>query len=149
MKLSFYLHRNIRSVRFAVAAAFLAAAFSGPKGAWAQVAGASAGAASAPSATGTAPAAGQAPTAANPNGPNRSTTQTDATRRDSNDQTDHRADVPAGSQDLRTEFQQMVEATTGRRLPIFGESLFQGVPSTFAPIDNVPIGLRLHSWPRR
>jgi protein involved in polysaccharide export with SLBB domain len=33
----------------------------------------------------------------------------------------------------------MVEATTGRRLPIFGASLFSGVPSTFAPVTNVPV----------
>jgi protein involved in polysaccharide export with SLBB domain len=34
----------------------------------------------------------------------------------------------------------MVEATTGRRLPIYGESLFEGVPSTFAPVSDVPVG---------
>ena len=33
----------------------------------------------------------------------------------------------------------MVEATTGRRLPIFGASLFGGVPSTFAPVTDVPV----------
>ena len=49
------------------------------------------------------------------------------------------SEVPAGSQDLRTEFQQMVEATTGRRLPIFGANLFGGVPSTFAPVTDVPV----------
>ena len=38
-----------------------------------------------------------------------------------------------------TDFQQMVEATTGRRLPIFGASLFGGVPSTFAPVTDVPV----------
>jgi polysaccharide export outer membrane protein len=53
---------------------------------------------------------------------------------------DRRAEVPAGSLDQRTEFQQMVEATTGRRLPIYGESLFNGVPSTFAPVSDVPVG---------
>ena len=47
--------------------------------------------------------------------------------------------MPAGSQDVRTEFQQMVEATTGRRLPIFGASLFANVPSTFAPVTDVPV----------
>ena len=34
----------------------------------------------------------------------------------------------------------MVEETSGRRLPIFGASLFERVPSTFAPIDDVPVG---------
>jgi len=51
-----------------------------------------------------------------------------------------RSEVPAGSQDTRTEFQQMVEATTGRRLPIYGASLFRDVPSTFAPVEDVPVG---------
>jgi len=54
--------------------------------------------------------------------------------------TDRLAEIPAGSQDLRTEFQQMVEATTGRRLPIFGASIFSGSPSTFAPVNDVPVG---------
>jgi polysaccharide export outer membrane protein len=98
----------------------------------------------APGATGVAPAAGQGPTATAPGARTNNTTQTDAARqaRDThnNDQNEHRNEVPAGSQDLRTEFQQMVEATTGRRLPIYGASLFGNVPSTFAPIDNVPIG---------
>lgn len=39
-----------------------------------------------------------------------------------------------------SEFQQLVLSTTGRRLPIFGASLFAGVPSTFAPVDDVPVG---------
>jgi len=42
--------------------------------------------------------------------------------------------------DHLTEFQQMVEASTGRGLPIFGASIFRGVPSTFAPIEDVPVG---------
>jgi polysaccharide export outer membrane protein len=53
---------------------------------------------------------------------------------------DRKSEVPAGSQDARTEFQQMVEATTGRRLPIYGAALFTEVPSTFAPISDVPVG---------
>ncbi len=51
-----------------------------------------------------------------------------------------RSDVAPGSLDTRTEFQQMVEATTGRRLPIYGASVFRDVPSTFAPVDDVPVG---------
>jgi polysaccharide export outer membrane protein len=39
-----------------------------------------------------------------------------------------------------TEFQRMVIATTGRRLPIFGASLFGAPPSTFAPVDDVNVG---------
>ncbi len=51
-----------------------------------------------------------------------------------------RSDVAPGALDTRTEFQQMVEATTGRRLPIYGASIFRDVPSTFAPVDDVPVG---------
>jgi protein involved in polysaccharide export with SLBB domain len=39
-----------------------------------------------------------------------------------------------------TPFQQMVRATTGQRLEIYGASLFQRVPTTFAPVQNVPVG---------
>ena len=42
-------------------------------------------------------------------------------------------------QDPQTEFQQLVTSTTGRPIPIFGASLFQGVPSTFAPVENIPV----------
>ena len=50
-----------------------------------------------------------------------------------------RVEASNGPQDLRTDFQRMVEADTGRRLPIFGASLFEGVPSTFAPVTDVPV----------
>jgi protein involved in polysaccharide export with SLBB domain len=39
----------------------------------------------------------------------------------------------------RTEFQKFLMQSTGRDLPIFGQNLFRAVPSTFAPIDNVPV----------
>ena len=56
-----------------------------------------------------------------------------------------------------TEFQQMVAATTGRTLPIFGASTFaNALPSTFAPVGDVPVtpdyvigpgdDLRLQIW---
>ena len=64
----------------------------------------------------------------------------EANRDTGRDSADRKTEVPAGSQDTRTEFQQMVEATTGRRLPIYGASLFTGVPSTFAPVADVPVG---------
>jgi protein involved in polysaccharide export with SLBB domain len=38
-----------------------------------------------------------------------------------------------------TEFQKFVATTTGEVLPIFGANLFQGVPSTFAPVDMAPV----------
>ena len=39
-----------------------------------------------------------------------------------------------------TEFQRYVAAATGQMLPIFGASLFEGVPATFAPLDRSPVG---------
>lgn len=38
-----------------------------------------------------------------------------------------------------TEFQQYAEKFVGRMLPIFGASLFEGVPTTFAPIEAAPV----------
>jgi polysaccharide export outer membrane protein len=38
-----------------------------------------------------------------------------------------------------TEFQRFVQSSTGRLLPIYGASLFDHVPSTFAPVDHVPV----------
>ncbi|HEX3438620.1 MAG TPA: polysaccharide biosynthesis/export family protein, partial [Pseudacidobacterium sp.] len=38
-----------------------------------------------------------------------------------------------------TEFQKFVAGTTGEVLPIFGADLFRNVPSTFAPLDQVPV----------
>ena len=38
-----------------------------------------------------------------------------------------------------TEFQRFVYSSTGKELPIYGESLFNEVPSTFAPVDRGPI----------
>jgi len=39
----------------------------------------------------------------------------------------------------RIEFQDFVAQSTGRDLPIFGSDLFRNVPSTFAPVDDVPV----------
>jgi polysaccharide export outer membrane protein len=38
-----------------------------------------------------------------------------------------------------SEFQQVVAGSTGRVLPIFGSDLFNTTPSTFAPVDNIPV----------
>jgi len=38
-----------------------------------------------------------------------------------------------------TEFQKFVAGTTGEVLPIFGADLFRTVPSTFAPVDQIPV----------
>lgn len=37
------------------------------------------------------------------------------------------------------EFQDLVTLSVGRKLPIFGYNLFRDVPSTFAPLDRVPV----------
>lgn len=37
------------------------------------------------------------------------------------------------------EFQKFVAASLGYDLPIFGQNLFQNVPSTFAPLDYIPV----------
>ncbi len=39
----------------------------------------------------------------------------------------------------RIEFQDFVAQSTGRDLPIFGSGLFKNVPSTFAPVDDIPV----------
>ena len=41
--------------------------------------------------------------------------------------------------DPPTEFQKMVSSSTGKMLPIYGAQLFRGGPSTFAPLDRVPV----------
>ena len=38
-----------------------------------------------------------------------------------------------------SDFQQMVATSLGQTLPIYGMSLFEDVPSTFAPVDRVPV----------
>ncbi|MGB8013704.1 MAG: SLBB domain-containing protein, partial [Terriglobales bacterium] len=38
-----------------------------------------------------------------------------------------------------TEFQEFVASSIGRRLPVYGSSLFAGVPTTFAPVDRIPV----------
>ena len=41
--------------------------------------------------------------------------------------------------DSPTEFQNMVANATGKMLPIYGAKLFRNPPSTFAPLDMVPV----------
>lgn len=38
-----------------------------------------------------------------------------------------------------TEFQEIVRQSSGQVLPIFGADLFNTPPSTFAPVDNIPV----------
>jgi polysaccharide biosynthesis/export protein len=37
------------------------------------------------------------------------------------------------------EFQEFVATSLGRQLPLFGYNLFSGAPSTFAPVDRIPV----------
>src|SRR6266511_5423750 len=39
----------------------------------------------------------------------------------------------------RIEFQDFILQSTGRDLPVFGANLFRQAPSTFAPVDNIPV----------
>jgi len=38
-----------------------------------------------------------------------------------------------------SEFQEFVASSVGRRLPTYGYNLFDGVPTTFAPVDRIPV----------
>jgi protein involved in polysaccharide export with SLBB domain len=59
-----------------------------------------------------------------------------------------RSSAAASSRDLNqlppdppTEFQSVIQNSTGRVLPIYGFQLFRNTPSTFAPLDRVPVPL--------
>ena len=41
--------------------------------------------------------------------------------------------------DRLTDFQQLILQTTGQQVPIFGASLFTDAPSTFAPVEDIPV----------
>lgn len=38
-----------------------------------------------------------------------------------------------------TEFQEFVASSVGRQLPLYGHNLFDRVPTTFAPVDRIPV----------
>ena len=38
-----------------------------------------------------------------------------------------------------TDFQELVSSSVGKVLPIYGESLFENVPTTFAPVEHIPV----------
>lgn len=40
---------------------------------------------------------------------------------------------------VRTEFERFVQAAVGRDLRLFGHEFFEEVPSTFAPVDRIPV----------
>jgi len=39
----------------------------------------------------------------------------------------------------RNEFQKFIAESTGQRLPLFGYNLFGDAPTTFAPVENIPV----------
>jgi polysaccharide export outer membrane protein len=41
--------------------------------------------------------------------------------------------------EIQTEFQKLVFSLGGKETPVFGASLFRNVPTTFAPVDQVPV----------
>ena len=48
--------------------------------------------------------------------------------------------APSQAGDMpQSEFQDFVALSVGRQLPLFGYSLFAGVPTTFAPVDSIPV----------
>jgi polysaccharide export outer membrane protein len=60
-------------------------------------------------------------------------------RNDYNDHNDRNDRASNEVQEVPTEFERLVAASTGTNLPIFGNSLFNNAPSTFAPADNIPV----------
>lgn len=46
---------------------------------------------------------------------------------------------PPRRPELLTEFQKLIVASTAQLLPIYGENLFQNAPSTFTPLENIPV----------
>jgi protein involved in polysaccharide export with SLBB domain len=54
------------------------------------------------------------------------------------------AQTPASSRIVgpltqKSAFEQFAEDATGRRLPVYGRQLFDEAPTTFAPVENVPV----------
>jgi protein involved in polysaccharide export with SLBB domain len=70
------------------------------------------------------------------NGPQNAPTYTD---NGGNSRSQGRSTMFQNPPEPLTEFQRMVASTSGQVLPIFGQDLFFGVPSTFAPVDQIPV----------
>jgi polysaccharide biosynthesis/export protein len=49
------------------------------------------------------------------------------------------SDVPLDTANERNDFQDFIAQSTGQRLALYGYNLFQRVPSTFAPVENIPV----------
>ena len=65
--------------------------------------------------------------------------ETDISSPNAKDQTQGKPAPQSVAPPTLTEFQQVVAGSTGRVLPIFGAGLFNSTPSTFAPVDNIPV----------
>ena len=64
----------------------------------------------------------------------------ETTDRTSNRSQSHsRTSPPQRDFEPYTEFQKQVFESTGRHLPIYGQNLFRNVPTTFAPLDHIPV----------
>ena len=50
-----------------------------------------------------------------------------------------RPDVAPDSISQRNEFQDFIAQSVGSRLPLYGYDLFLAAPSTFAPVENIPV----------
>ena len=63
--------------------------------------------------------------------------------RDAMDRREQWPDPAEGDKDRRpepeTEFKKAVRESLGHTLPVFGQELFRDVPSTFAPVDQIPV----------
>jgi polysaccharide biosynthesis/export protein len=57
----------------------------------------------------------------------------------SNSDQDTQATSLALPPEAPTDFQLMVERSSGRLVPLFGRELFKNIPSTFAPVSEVPV----------
>jgi protein involved in polysaccharide export with SLBB domain len=79
------------------------------------------------------------PTATSPTTPPAAQGDTDISSPRRQDPTQAKLPPLAVAPPVLTEFQQVVAGSTGRTLPIFGAGLFNTTPSTFAPVDNIPV----------
>ncbi len=43
------------------------------------------------------------------------------------------------AEEAPSDFQILIQSSTGKLLPIYGRELFAGAPSTFAPVDRIPV----------
>jgi polysaccharide biosynthesis/export protein len=65
-------------------------------------------------------------------------------RENTEDESDTEEEIPesarrVGPLTARSDFEKFAENAAGRRLAVYGRSLFSEVPSTFAPLDHVPV----------